>query len=195
MAGALCGTAYGQQGQPAPTAPGAKPAAAAEKKALPEGFSSEEERNSYALGMFFAQRASATLGEGESEVNTDDVIAGLQDVLNKAKSKDYAFGVSVGLDVLRNAVDVDFDGIAMGMREQLAGGEAKLDEAQMQEGMGALRASMQAAAAEKKKKEQADWMKKMEEEGPKNKAAGEAFMAENATKEGVVTTDTASSIL
>ena len=186
LAGALCGTAYGQAGQPVPQ-PGAKPAA--EKEALPEGFSSEEERNSYALGMFFAQRASATLGQNGSEVNTDDVIAGLQDVLNKAKSKDYAFGVSVGLDVLRNAVDVDFDGIAMGMREQLAGGDTKLDETQMQAGMGALRASMQAAAAEKKKKEQQDWLKKMEEEGPKNEAAGAALMKENANKEGVITTE------
>ncbi len=188
LAGALCGTAYGQKGPATPQLPG-MPTPAAEKEALPDGFSSEAERNSYALGMFFAQRASSTLGQDGAEVNVDDVIRGLQDVLKEAQTKDYAFGVSVGLDVLRNAVDVDFDGIATGMREKLSGGETKLDDPQMQAGMNALRAAMQEAAAEKRKKETEEWKKKMEEEGPKNEEAGKAFMAENGKKEGVITTD------
>lgn len=97
--------------------------------------------------------------------------------LTTDKEKDsYALGLNIGRGLSKQPVDLDAAAVARGLKDALSGGktlltdeEAAADLAQLQDqAKKATEAKMQALAAE-------------------NQKAGEAFLAENKTKEGVVT--------
>src|SRR6267378_1044656 len=83
----------------------------------------------------------------------------------------YAIGVNIGSNLKRSNMDVDADTIANAIKDILAGKEPRLNDAQAREAI----MSYQEAA----RKKTAD----------KNKAEGEAFLAENKKKPGVKTQD------
>jgi FKBP-type peptidyl-prolyl cis-trans isomerase len=88
----------------------------------------------------------------------------------------YAIGLNIGKSMHKDAVDVDPAILLRGLKDGLAGSKPLLtdDEA---------RASMVALQADLRKKQE----EKMLVQGETNKKAGEAFLAENKSKDGVVT--------
>jgi FKBP-type peptidyl-prolyl cis-trans isomerase len=88
----------------------------------------------------------------------------------------YAIGLNIGKSMHKDSVDIDPNILLRGLKDGLAGGKPLLtdDEA---------KATMIALQADLRKKQQ----EKMVVEGEANKKVGEAFLAENKTKEGIVT--------
>jgi len=88
----------------------------------------------------------------------------------------YALGMNMGSNLRRGEVEVDPNILQRGLKTALAGGKTELTE---QEAMAAL----QEVSADVRKKMQ----EKMEQEAVANKKAGDAFLATNKAKDGVVT--------
>lgn len=95
--------------------------------------------------------------------------------LKTSKEKiSYAIGAQIGADMKRQAVDIDPDTLAKGVRDGFRGSKMLLTDQEMREAIGGLQQKMAAKQAEK-----------IRELGAKNKQAGSAFLAENKKKEGV----------
>jgi len=89
----------------------------------------------------------------------------------------YSIGLNLGNDFKTQEVDVNADALAQGIKDSLAGGETLMTEDEVKETI----VTFQKDLGEKQKARLA----KMSED---NLKAGEAFLAENAKKEGVKTT-------
>ncbi|HEY2170509.1 MAG TPA: FKBP-type peptidyl-prolyl cis-trans isomerase N-terminal domain-containing protein [Candidatus Angelobacter sp.] len=88
----------------------------------------------------------------------------------------YAIGMNWGTGLHRQGIDVDSAALVQGMKDALAGGKTLLTEDEARSALMQLQSEMQA-------KQQA----KASQEGEANKKEGDAFLAANKTKEGVVT--------
>src|SRR5580692_8395482 len=88
----------------------------------------------------------------------------------------YAIGLNIGKSMHKDSVDIDPSILLRGLRDGLAGSKPLLtdDEA---------RAAMVTLQSEMRKKQE----EKMLVQGAANKKEGEAFLADNKTKDGVVT--------
>jgi FKBP-type peptidyl-prolyl cis-trans isomerase FklB len=88
----------------------------------------------------------------------------------------YAIGLNIGKSLHKDSVDVDPNILAQGIKDALAGSKPLLtdDEA---------KAAMVALQSDVRKKQEAE----MQIAGEANKKEGEAFLAANKTKDGVVT--------
>jgi FKBP-type peptidyl-prolyl cis-trans isomerase FklB len=88
----------------------------------------------------------------------------------------YAIGLNIGKSMHKDSVEIDPAILLRGLKDGLAGAKPLLtdDEA---------RASVVALQADLRKKQE----EKMLAQGEANKKAGDAFLAENKTKDGVVT--------
>ncbi|NCP02179.1 MAG: FKBP-type peptidyl-prolyl cis-trans isomerase [Deltaproteobacteria bacterium] len=89
----------------------------------------------------------------------------------------YAIGMSIGSDMQRQELDLDVKLLADGLSAAYADQETLLSQEDMVKTLVAFQ-----------QKKQAELQAKAAEIGDKNKAAGQKFMGENATKEGVKTT-------
>ena len=97
--------------------------------------------------------------------------------LTTSKQKaSYAIGMNWGTGLHRQAIDVDTAALLQGMKDALAGGKTLLTEDEARTALMQLQKEMQ-------EKQQA----KAAAEGEANKKEGEAFLAANKSKEGVVT--------
>lgn len=94
---------------------------------------------------------------------------------DKQKSS-YAIGMNLGAGLRRQEIDVDSAALIQGMKDSLAGGKTLMTEEEATAVLTKLRTEMQAKQQAKAKAEEAN-----------NKKEGEAFLAANKTKEGVVT--------
>ncbi len=95
---------------------------------------------------------------------------------NQKEKVSYGIGVGVARDFKLRGVELDVDSFLKGLKDELSGSKLLLTEKD-------LDATMDGYARElRQKKEQAD-----KAAAEKNKKAGEAFLAANAKKEGVVT--------
>ena len=92
------------------------------------------------------------------------------------KKVSYGIGVDIGRNFKRLGLDLDLDVLTKGLKDANAGNKLDMSEDE-------LRAVMSAYKTEMMQK-QAEAIKSI---GETNKKAGEAFLAENAKKEGVVT--------
>ncbi len=90
----------------------------------------------------------------------------------------YAIGWQTGLNFRQQEIDIDAEQFADGLREALAGGDSRWTAEEMG---AALQAFQQELLAQQQEK--------MAAAGSENAAAGEAFLAENKDREGVMTTD------
>jgi len=90
----------------------------------------------------------------------------------------YSIGLSIGANFKEQQLDLDADFVGAGIADAMAGNEPKLSEEEMQDVM------MRFQQAQMEKMQNAQ-----NEESTKNAAESEAFLAENAGKEGVVTTE------
>ena len=93
---------------------------------------------------------------------------------NKQKAS-YAIGMNWGTGLHRQGIDVDSAALIQGMKDALAGGKTLLTEDEARSALMQLQKDMQ-------EKQQA----KAAQEGEANKKEGDAFLAANKTKEGVV---------
>jgi FKBP-type peptidyl-prolyl cis-trans isomerase FklB len=97
--------------------------------------------------------------------------------LNSHKERlSYSFGYFFGMNLKRDAIDIDLDILMKGIRDSLSGNKTLITEQEMKETLTAFQKEMQSKHAER-----------MKAAGEKNKKEGEAFLAENKKKEGVVT--------
>jgi FKBP-type peptidyl-prolyl cis-trans isomerase len=98
-------------------------------------------------------------------------------ILKTQKDKfSYSLGMNLGASLHRQAVPVDPAILARGLRDSLAGGKTLLTEDE-------ARATLMEVQNDLRKKQQ----EKMQLVGETNKKEGEAFLAANKGKEGVVT--------
>jgi len=98
-------------------------------------------------------------------------------MLKTQKEKNsYALGMSIGLGLHKQAVDVDPAVVARGLRDAIAGGKTLLTEDEM-------RAAIQQLQSDVHKAQEA----KAHAAGEEARKQGEAFLAENKSKPGVVT--------
>ena len=98
-------------------------------------------------------------------------------VLKTQKDKaSYAIGLNIGRSMHKDSVDVDPSILLRGMKDGLAGGKTLLTDDEAKAAMVALQADL-------REKHEA----KVALEAETNKKEGETFLAENKTKEGVVT--------
>jgi FKBP-type peptidyl-prolyl cis-trans isomerase FklB len=103
-----------------------------------------------------------------SQVNAQENL-----VLKNQKDKiSYIIGMDIGTNLKKQSIDIDSNILAKGVKDALAGTKPLLAEQEIQETMVAFQKEMVAKQAEI---------------GKKNKAEGEAFLAENKKKEGVKT--------
>jgi FKBP-type peptidyl-prolyl cis-trans isomerase FklB len=100
-----------------------------------------------------------------------------QELKDQKDKASYAIGLELGTSLKKGKMDVSTDKLLKGLKDGMSGEKPLLTEDQVKETMTALQKEMmekQAAA--------------LKEEGEKNAAAGEKFLAENKKKEGVKTT-------
>jgi FKBP-type peptidyl-prolyl cis-trans isomerase FklB len=88
----------------------------------------------------------------------------------------YAIGLNMGKSMQKDAVDIDPNILAQGLKDGMAGGKTLMTDEEATAAINALKAEM-------KKNQEA----KMAQAGETNKKEGDAFLAANKTKEGVVT--------
>lgn len=88
----------------------------------------------------------------------------------------YAIGLNIGKGMRKDSVDVDPSILLRGLKDGLSGGKTLMTDDEARAAMAALQNDLRA-------KHEA----KMQELGETNKKQGEAFLAENKTKDGVVT--------
>ncbi|MEM1250637.1 MAG: FKBP-type peptidyl-prolyl cis-trans isomerase [Acidobacteriota bacterium] len=86
----------------------------------------------------------------------------------------YIVGANLGKQLAADGIEVDLDVVLQGLKDTLSGGEMKIGQDQIQATMQELQSKMQ---------------EKMTAAAQTNLEAGQAFLAENGTKEGVVTLD------
>jgi FKBP-type peptidyl-prolyl cis-trans isomerase len=87
----------------------------------------------------------------------------------------YAIGVNIGKSMRKDSVDIDPAIFSRGMKDALAGGKLLLNDDEMKATLTKLQGQLRA------KQEEA-----MQKAGEINKKAGEDFLAQNKTKEGVI---------
>lgn len=114
------------------------------------------------LGIIFL--ASAAFAESDSVLKTE------KDKLS------YSIGMDIGDSLKNKSLDIDPDLLYRGIKDKLTGNEPLLTEQEFRETMTAMQKELMA----KREIE-------MKEAAEKNKKEGEAFLAENKKKDGVVT--------
>lgn len=103
---------------------------------------------------------------------------GAEEAATLATQKDkvsYGIGMNIGKNLKRDGIDVDEALLLKGLRDGISGGKALLSEDEYRATMTALQKDLM--------EKQAEAAKKVAE---KNRKEGEAFLAENKKKEGVV---------
>jgi FKBP-type peptidyl-prolyl cis-trans isomerase FklB len=89
----------------------------------------------------------------------------------------YSIGLDIGTTFKKQNMDINADMLVIGVRDALSGNKPAMTEEQMRETLTAFSKTMMEKQATQQK-----------EAAGKNAAAGEKFLAENKTKEGVKTT-------
>ena len=123
------------------------------------------------LGPVLAQQTPAS--------PTQTSPAGSQSTSALTTQKDkvsYAIGMNIGANLHRQSVDVDPKILQQGLQDAMAGGKTLLSEDE-------ARATLTQLQSDIRQKQQ----EKMQQAGEANKKEGDAFLAANKAKEGVVT--------
>jgi FKBP-type peptidyl-prolyl cis-trans isomerase len=136
------------------------------------------------LGTALAQQtpaANTTAPKGQTPATTQTQPApasGSQSSSALATQKDklsYAIGMNIGKNLHRDSVDIDLNLLLQGMKDGLAGGPTLLTDQEAQAAVTELQNNL------RKKQEE-----KAQAAGETNKKEGDAFLAANKTKDGVV---------
>ncbi len=136
---------------------------------------------SFTAVLVLAPFLSAGAQEGKPEASDEH---------KDPKTVSYLIGADIGANMKRSEIDLDVERFVAGLKTALAGGELEFSDEDKARILRAFSQDRQ-AAARKKQQLAAFGLKTVEEWdalAAGNKAAGEAFLAENAKKEGVKTT-------
>jgi FKBP-type peptidyl-prolyl cis-trans isomerase FklB len=120
-----------------------------------------------------AQTAPATTTQQAAPAATPN-IPGLP---TKKDQVSYAIGMNIGKGLHRDSIDVDPNVILQGLKDGLGDSKTLMTDDQAQQSLMQLQMEVRAQQDAKRKQESVD-----------NQKAGEAFLAANKTKPGVVTT-------
>jgi FKBP-type peptidyl-prolyl cis-trans isomerase FklB len=120
-----------------------------------------------------AKKKSPSAAAKTGTASKEQLVTALTTSKQKAS---YAIGMNWGTGLHRQGIDVDSAALIQGMKDALAGGKTLLTEDEARSALMQLQKEMQ-------EKQQA----KAAAEGDANKKEGDAFLAANKTKEGVVT--------
>lgn len=113
------------------------------------------------------------VGAGLTTAQTEAPVPQLKTTQEQAS---YAIGMNIGRQLRGDGVEVNVAALIQGIKDAVAGTQPRLSEEQR---AAALQAFAQAIEMKRQQQQQAA--------GEKNKREGEAFLAANKTKEGVVT--------
>ncbi len=100
-----------------------------------------------------------------------------------AAKRSYAVGVNMGMRLKGIPIPLDTNLVTQGFKDALGSGKLLMTEAEMRQTLTDLQTEL-TAKQEEAKKQQGAAMKAM---GDKNRAEGEAFLAANKSKDGVIT--------
>lgn len=95
---------------------------------------------------------------------------------SQKEKQSYSMGADIGKRLQAQSIDVDGDAFTRGLKDALSGGTMLMTEQEIRESLTALQKELMEKQAEKTK-----------QLAETNKKAGEAFLAENKKKDGVVT--------
>lgn len=98
---------------------------------------------------------------------------------DEVKRVSYGMGLGLGQRIKQEPFDIDVDVFSQGIKDAIAGNEPLMTQQEIATEMQAFQ-----------QQQVANQQEQMNKVGEQNKLDGEAFLAENATKEGVVTTET-----
>jgi FKBP-type peptidyl-prolyl cis-trans isomerase FklB len=159
----------------APAAPAAVADKAPDNGAAPVAADKEGDKEKLSAFVGYQVGNSVKQDNGLTEADLAEVIKGIKAGMAGEKSP-YSIGFSIGANLKRDLEpgDISLDGMLRGMKLAVMSQPAPLTDEQAQELMVGLKAELQA---------------RKKNEGERNKKAGEAFLAENKTKEGVKVTD------
>lgn len=106
----------------------------------------------------------------------------------------YALGVDFGRKLTQHLAEVDADSLVQGLTDAL-GGKTLLTEAELREALVAFQGQLRAKQLKDRDEGRVESRKELAERrtdlAEKNRKEGEAFLAENKTKDGVVTLESA----
>ena len=137
------------------------------------------------LGTALAQQTPATNSQSAPAkaqdapaANTQSTSAGKSSpgLITQKDKVSYALGMNLGINLHRQSVDVDPAILTQGLKDALAGGSTQMTDEE-------ARTTLTQLQEDLRKKQEA----KMQQVGDENKKEGDAFLAANKTKEGVVT--------
>src|SRR6266436_4301080 len=126
-----------------------------------------------------SSKTSPTMPAKPSAAKPSSTVAKKPAVLALKTQKDkasYAIGLNIGKSMHKDSVDVDTSILLRGLKDGLAGAKPLMTDDEARAAMVTLQTDL------RKKQEE-----KMLVQGDANKKEGEAFLAENKTKDGVVT--------
>jgi len=119
-----------------------------------------------------AKSAPAT----QSQTAPDASSASIPGLPTQKDKLSYAIGMNIGKGMHRDNIDVDPNLLLKGLKDGLAGGSTLMTDEQAQAAITELRTQMMAKMQAKQK-----------EDAEANQKAGDAFLAANKTKPGVIT--------
>jgi FKBP-type peptidyl-prolyl cis-trans isomerase len=155
--------------------PAPKPAKSAAKPAAASASKTQDSSSTQPAGTTKTQTGTAAKSSTGTSAQHHTAAAPL--VLKTDKDKQsYAIGMNIGKSIHRDGVDVDPNILLRGMKDALAGGKTALTDDEAKSVMTNLQVNM--------RKEQAEIA---QQAGDANKKAGDAFLAANKTKDGVIT--------
>jgi FKBP-type peptidyl-prolyl cis-trans isomerase FklB len=128
------------------------------------------------VGTVLAQQTPGTTPQPSHAAGSQ---TGSQNTSTLTTQKDkvsYAIGMNIGTNLHRQAVDVDPKILQQGLEDSLAGGKTLLSEDE-------AKATLMQLQTDMRQKQQ----EKMQQAAATNKKEGEAFLAANKSKDGVVT--------
>ena len=122
----------------------------------------------------------ATVAEAAPEVTTEAPVAAApaEGLDSNLYNESYAVGANVGRSIAEPGIELDLDAFIAGFKAAQAKQDLAMTPEEIQTAMMSLQQKAEAAAA-----------KKLAEAGAAGKTEGDAFLAENAKKEGVKVTE------
>lgn len=95
---------------------------------------------------------------------------------NTREKQSYSIGADIGKKLKAQAIDIDADALAQGLKDAVSGGSLLMTDQEMNETLSAFQKELMEKQTERNK-----------QIGEKNKKEGETFLAANKTKEGIKT--------
>ena len=128
------------------------------------------------LGIAVGQQAPATKTKDATAAKTAANSQNPSALQTEKDKVSYAIGMNIGRNLHKDSIDVDPNLLLRGMKDAMAGGKTLLTDDEAKSAMMTLQNDL-------RQKQEA----KAQQAGQTNKTEGEAFLAANKTKEGVVT--------